>query len=338
MRIGTNPEKNTEVAQGDFYHQLVIPVYIPEDQGYYKDSFVIFKHCIQSVLKSCHPQTFITLVDNGSMAKVASYIDTLYQEQKIHEVIHTTNVGKINAFFKGIGGHRFSLITIADADVLFLNGWQAASYAIFEAYPKTGFVSTTPNPKLWKYHTGALLWRFFFSNRLTAAPIENPDALRHFASSIGNDRFFKEVHYAKALTLYENGTKAVLGSGHFVATYRGEIFYELQKSYSHLKLGADSVRTFLDAPVANRSMWRLATAQNYTYHMGNTAESWMAETQRTIEPSKEPIPKPKLPPMRKPTWVANLVVRLLGKLSSSSFFQKQFLRQKGFSANERSEY
>jgi cellulose synthase/poly-beta-1,6-N-acetylglucosamine synthase-like glycosyltransferase len=132
MRIGFNPNKNKPVEPNDFFHQVIIPVYIPNQEGYFKDSFKILQYCLESLLKTSHSKTYFTVVNNGSCNEVIEYLNSLQQQLKIHEIIHTSAIGKMNAILKGLMGHNFDLITIADADVLFLNNWQKNTYEVFK--------------------------------------------------------------------------------------------------------------------------------------------------------------------------------------------------------------
>ncbi len=153
MRKGINPQKD-KVEEGILeYHQVVVPVYIPNEEGYFKYSFDVLKLCLASLFKTCHNKTYITIVNNGSHDQVTEYLDSLLQSNQIHELIHTHNIGKVNAVYKGIMGHDFPLITVTDADVLFVEGWQENSYLVFEEFPKTGFVTPTPSSKPIKYFT-----------------------------------------------------------------------------------------------------------------------------------------------------------------------------------------
>jgi len=124
MRIGFNPNKDKELDSTDFIHQVVVPVFIPNHEDYFKDSFRILKYCLESLFKTSHNKTFFTIINNGSDKIVVDYLNNLLADGTIHELIHTTNIGKLNAILKGITGQKFQLITISDADVLFLNDWQ----------------------------------------------------------------------------------------------------------------------------------------------------------------------------------------------------------------------
>ena len=65
----------------------------------------------------------------------------------------------------------------------------------------------------------------------------------------------------------------MIGSGHFVATYKKDIF-ESVVTYIGYKMGGKS-EGYLDTLPLEKDYWRLTTADNYAYHMGNTIENWM---------------------------------------------------------------
>ena len=135
MRIGFNPYKDQPQESSEYLHQIIIPVFIPNHEGYFADSLRILKLCLESLFATTHSKTYITIVNNGSDAVVVNYLDSLLQAQKIHELIHTTNIGKVNAILKGIVGNNIELVTITDSDVLFLSNWQQETDKIFKTIP-----------------------------------------------------------------------------------------------------------------------------------------------------------------------------------------------------------
>lgn len=275
MRVGFNPNKDKVLPKSDYTHQVIVPVYIPHQNDYFKDSFQILQLCLESIFKTCHAKTYITVVNNGSCVEVVNYLNQLQQDVKVQEVIHTTAIGKLNAILKGLTGHQFPLITITDADVLFLNNWQKATYEVFEAFPKAGVVSTTPSSKVLKQYTSNVLISNFLSKKLKFTNVVNPNAMAMFAESIGNKDFYNLTHLKKNLTITNKNGCAVVGAGHFVATYKGVVFDNLKSRYSSLSMGGDSEVLFLDRPINDLGYWRLSTTENYTYHLGNRKEDWM---------------------------------------------------------------
>ncbi len=334
MRVGFNPNKDKELKSLDYFHQVIIPVYIPNHQGYFKDSFTILKYCLESLFKTSHKKTYFTIVNNGSSEKVVSYLNELYETDKIHEVIHTTNIGKLNAIFKGLVGQKFQLITITDADVLFLNNWQKETYKVFEIFKKAGSVSTTANPKLIRYHTSNILFEKGLSKDLRFSKVLNANGMKFFAKSIGHPELYNKYNLEKQLTISKGKVKAAIGAGHFVATYRGDIFNKLKFLESSFSLGGESERKLLDEPVVNRGYWRLATENNYTYHMGNTIESWMPETLVNIRDKKNNLSQPKLVKLKE-LRVLNFIKNVIfDKIIHKKIFWQFFLRYKGLSKNE----
>lgn len=202
---------------------------------------------------------------------------------KIQEIINTTNIGKLNAILKGISGHDFSLVTITDCDVLFLENWQKETYNIFENFPKTGVVCPTPSSRSLKNYTYNIWFDLLFSKSLHFTKVKNSKALKAFAVSIENPNFYNEVHLEKYLTVSNGNFKAVVGAGHFAATYRKEIFEGMNIKHTNYKLGGDSEQKLLDIPVVKKGMWRLSTENNFAYHLGNVQENWMRETVEALK-------------------------------------------------------
>ena len=275
MRIGLNPHKDKLQKESDYLHQIIIPVYIPNQEGYFKESFKIFKLCVTSLLNTIHDKTFVTIVNNGSAKEIKEYLDELHDEKKIHEVIHTQNIGKLNAILKGLSGNTIELVTISDADVLFLSNWQSETIKVFKTIPNAGVVGIVPQFKMYETNCGTLLFDNFFNKNLKFIPIKNKNALVRFYDSIGWDRNYNHDYLKFGLGLQVNDLKVFVGSGHFVATYKKDMFQEI-KTFIGYKLGGDS-ETYLDVAPLKNGYWRVTTYDNYASHLGNAWENWMDE-------------------------------------------------------------
>lgn len=277
MRQGFNPHKDQPQEKSEFDHQVIIPVFIPNHEGYFKDSFKIFKLCLESLFATVHAKTFITVVNNGSDAIITDYLETLFKARKIHELINTTNIGKVNAILKGLVGNNIELVTIADSDVLFLSHWQQETNKVYAAIPKAGVVGIVPQYRTYMTRCENILWNQLFSKNLKFLPVKNPQALELFYKSVGWDDGIMQHHNEIALGYEsENGLKTYLGSGHFVATYKKDMFDELV-TFIGFKMGGLS-EDYLDQCPLKKDYWRLTTYDNYAYHMGNVYEDWMGET------------------------------------------------------------
>jgi len=337
MRVGFNPNRDKYIQKNDFFHQVIIPVYIPNHEGYFRDSFKVLRYCLESLFRTSHSKTFFTVVNNGSCQDVADYLEKLKKENKIQEIVHTTAIGKLNAILKGLSGHKFDLITITDADVLFLNNWQKGVYNVFDVFKKAGAVGTTPSSKVLKHHTSNVIVENIFSSKLSFTNVLNPEAMKMFANSIGNDTFYRDVHLRKYLAITSKDTKAIIGTGHFVVTYRGEIFENLAVKYTSYSLGGDSESIFLDRPVEEEGYWRLSTEDNYTYHMGNVFEEWMDNVYNTLVPEVNEV-KTSLNLSYKPITCFCLPMRLFFRVIKKEPFWKIFLTRKGLTSEEAQNY
>lgn len=275
MRIGLNPHRDQPSEKSEYFHQIVIPVYIPNNEGYFKDSFRILELCLESLFCNIHDKTFITVVNNGSGDFVKSYLDKLFQEGKIQEIIHTQNIGKLNAVLKGLAGNNIELVTISDADVLFLPNWQSETTKVFREIPKAGVVGIVPQLSMYKTNCGNVIFENLFNKHLKFIPIKNQEALVHFYDSIGWKRDYNQDYLKLGLGFDYENLKCFVGSGHFVATYRKDLFEEIE-TYIGYKLGGPS-EGYLDKAPLKKGYWRLTTQDNFAYHMGNVYEDWMKE-------------------------------------------------------------
>lgn len=337
MRLGFNPHKNKIQTESGYFHQVVIPVYIPNEEDYFKDSFEILKLCLASLFKTSHNQTYITIVNNGSCEFIVDYLDHLYKENKIQELIHVSNIGYINAMLKGITGQNFPLITTSDADVIFLNGWQEATYSIFENFDKAGAVCPTPSSRSFKTHTSNIYWDNWFNGKIKFTDVVNPAALKAFGHSVGNPDFYNAIQLKKHLTLSGKNSKAVVGAGHFIVTYRAAIFNNLEKRYTEYILGGNSDDLF-DLPVVKKGFWRLSTTDNFTYHMGNVLEDWMFEEVSQLEQKNNESSFQLKSVKLSSKWSYYLKSKLFAKLLFNKKVLKYYFIMKGLSKDEAKNY
>ena len=276
MRIGNNPHKDQLIEKTPFTHQVVMPVYIPNQDDYFSDSLRILKLSLESLFKTTHSKTFFTIVNNGSSQVIIDYLEGLRNNGQIHELIHTVNIGKLNAVLKGLAGNNIELVTITDADVLFTGHWQLGTAKVFKTFPKVGVVGLVPQFNMFKSSCGNVIFDNFFSKKLKFLPIKSPKALAMFYRSIGWDETYNKDLLAYSIGLEHPDAHVFLGSGHFVATYKKQQFENL-KSYLEYKLGGDS-EGYLDSTPLDFDYWRVTTQENYAFHMGNVFEDWMLNT------------------------------------------------------------
>lgn len=326
MRVGLNPNKNIFQEKSRYIHQIVIPVYIPHHQGYFIDSFKILTLCLESLLETIHSKTFVTIVNNGSSKKVEDYLNQLKTQGRIHELIHSENIGKLNAIIKGLVGNNIELVTISDADVLFLPNWQIETVKVFDNVPQAGVVGIVPQFKMFVANCGNIIYDNFWNKKMTFIPVKNIKALTHFYDSIGWDRSYNNNYLKYNLGLkVKQDYNVLIGSGHFVATYKKDMFNDIT-SYIGFKLGGKSLE-FLDRAPLKNGYWRLTTEDNYAYHMGNTFEDWMQINSSLV---KEKYSYASNFNINKKTGKLAYFIknRVIPKLMSIDFVYKLFLKYK----------
>lgn len=303
MRKGENLSKDVLLPVSDVNHRIIIPLYIPEEEGYYKDAFSIFIYCLTSIQKTAFSNLKVSVVSNGCCENVNQKLYELQQQNLIDElIIEKENIGKINSILKVLRTAQERLITITDGDVLFLNNWEEAVTEIFESFPNAGAVCPVPVFRKQLNLTANIWFKYFFSNRLFFRPVKNPRAMEKFAQSLGwfslEERFKDLICTLKA----KNGTIAVLGCSHFVATYKREVFNAIPGINSSYKLGGDSENLYLDMPVIKMGGYRLATYDNFAFHLGNHLEPWMTEEFNSLTEAEKKIKEVNFKKLNK-SWV-----------------------------------
>lgn len=289
MRIGTNPEKNNKHLTIENYHRIIVPVYIPHFDGYFEETFEVFKLCIESLLKTVHKKTRITIYNNNCHQLVKDFIDEQYESSiYIDQVFHSKeNLGKINAILAAVKGNLEPLITITDADVLFKQGWQASVENVFVNFPEAGMVSPVPSSKALTNYTSSTWFYGFFRGKLAFQDVLDPEAMHKFDLSLGNkELMYKPIHLEKYLVLKnkKNLAEVVVGCGHFVATLKRDVFDKGTSEPAFIKIVGGVEGKFIDIPNDKLGYLRVATKGNFAYHMGNKTEQWMFDIVSDLTP------------------------------------------------------
>ncbi|WP_066219241.1 hypothetical protein [Formosa haliotis] len=283
MRIGMNPEKQEGKIRLNYQHRVIIVVYIPSLEGYYKEVFEVFKLCLASVTTTKNNKCAITIVNNGCCETVVNYINDQLKKDDVDSVIHhKQNIGKMDALIGAARGSREPLITLSDVDILYKTGWQEAVETIFYGMNQVGSVSPIPVRNSLYYGASSTLKRIIL-NKVKYSPQaipENFDSYNRFLESVGWE---KETDKNLLWPVIEsNNIKSVLGSMHQVMTLNREIIMNVvPKEPSFILVGNDSELNYCDLPIDYSGGMRLSTYNNYAFHMGNTVEPWMQLIQET---------------------------------------------------------
>lgn len=278
MRIGINPEKENNRLSLESYHRVVIPVYIPNlEEDYFKDGLKIFQLCIKSLLHTIHSKTRISLIDNGCCKIVQDYLKELYDSyDEIDQLLNSKiNLGKVNAIYSAVKSNLEPLITISDADVMFLPNWQSNVEGILRDFPESGMVSPVPSSLGYRSEfINSTVFYGVFKGKIKFDNVINPEGLKKFQESIGRE-MYDAIHLEKYITVSNSKNSAVVGCGHFVATLRSDIFKTAPSEVCQHKIVGGSESTYFDIPNDKAGFLRLATKDNYAYHLGNVFETWM---------------------------------------------------------------
>lgn len=316
MRKGFNATRHQPIKNSKAQHRLIIPLYIPHEKDYYLDAFKIFELCVQSIKKGAVAVTPITVIANGCSQEIHEKLLQLVPQGWIDELfIETEQIGKVNSIRKAILASEEEFLTITDGDVLFLKDWDASVAQVFNAFPQATAVAPVPIHKTFNQFVSNIWFDHLFSNNIAFAKVENPEALERFVQSIGwphlNEHQKLEILTLKA----KNGTQAVVGCSHFCTTYRRDVFQFAPLKSTKFTLGGDSEKEYLDLPSIQANGYRLSTAENHAYHLGNKFEPWMQEEfDRIQEQDKRIVNWPKMKILKKSLFRFYLKNRLFKKL------------------------
>ncbi|MDD7885184.1 glycosyltransferase [Flavivirga sp. 57AJ16] len=336
MRVGENVSRDKLIEKRSGNHRVIMPLYIPHETDYYKDSFSIFKMCLLSVNKTASSDVAISVVSNGSSKSVNKRLLEFYEQGVINElIIEKDEIGKINCILKVLRTSDERFLTITDSDVLFLNDWENEVMKIFEAFPKASAVSPMPVFRTQNHYTSNIIFDYFFSKNIKFSEVKNAEALTRFAKSIGwewLDKKWKDVIMTIDAPL--NDLKAVVGCNHCTVTYKREIFESIPNKNSKYKLGGDSEGLYLDQPSMYYDGYRLATYNNYAYHLGNKIEPWMLDTFDALKESDKKEFRFVAPFLKKSKFRHALKNVFFKKIIARKKIRKAYYLRKGLSAEK----
>ncbi|MFD2909784.1 glycosyltransferase family A protein [Flavobacterium ardleyense] len=282
MRVGINPQKEERKITMNTHHRIIVVVYIPNEEGFYQNSLAVFKMCLDSIIATTNPNIAITVVNNGSFVKVYNLLNLYLKEKKIDTLIsHNTNIGKIDAQIGAARGSREKYITLTDADILFVKGWQERVEEVFCAFKNVGSVSPIPIRTGLYAGTSSVLKQILL-RKLNFKFIEIPD------NHINYNKFLESINWdleqndeGKWPVIENYKTKAVVGSAHQVLTIDRDILFSTSPSNPSLTLvGGNSEHNYIDVPIDKSNKLRLSTYNNFAFHIGNNLEDWMVAIQK----------------------------------------------------------
>ena len=335
MRAGNNPAKSASEVSGYGRHRVILPIYIPNFEGYFEHALEVLQLCLTSLRHTAAERAAITLIANGCHPAVSEELQRQFEEGWINQLLlNQINRGKTDAVVAAARGSFEPLVTIADSDVLFRPGWLEAVDEMFEAFPEAGFVSPFPSASGLRYNTSATFLEALVRRELRFEKVVLDEDLDRFAQSIGQPNFFQSEFRAAQLIVRRRHITACVGAGHFVFTARREVINGMPPEPSLRALDGTADQFWLDVPGDVLGFWRLSTPQAYVNHMGNYPEKWMHE--ELAETLQQPIPASRtqatLPsiPWRWPRWVPLRLRRKLLQGTKREWVQQIVYRHLGY--------
>lgn len=286
MRIGTNPAKFQQDMNTLKPHRIIIPVHLP-DLGidYYLNGLDVFKLTIKSLQNSIDRSfSSITIIADGCCSEVLEYVHSIEGIDRI--IVHKENKGKVYAVITEIKASYEALITVADADVYFHMGWLQASLDIFQEYPRASTVSPLPVVQHGIHYNSAVFWDRYFLGNLKYGKCASSKDTGYYLLGLNNNNLFTRStgeSWDKKHYFLGNTIEAIVGSTHFCATYRRELFKSIN-DFPEYKFKTDFELEFLDQPSNYQGFYRLSTKQAYVYHMGNQLDDNYTSHNPTYNP------------------------------------------------------
>jgi hypothetical protein len=277
MRQGQNPAKMGLKAYQSKQLGVALLSYIPNQEGFFKDSLEIFIYQIAS-LRAATSDFDLLVFDNGSCPEVREELLRLYGKGLIHFlVLSQFNIGKVGAINWLLSAMPNDWISYSDGDMFFRPGWLENSLAIFEAFPSAGLVFAQPTlfdtlrGTGQAYHQLETDARYTLSQRLVPA-----ESVREYALGFGvKAKLEKELMETPVCVAEEkaSGVLAVVGGGHNQFLVRREVARRIVPLPTHLALSPIEDSAF-NRRVDELGLLQLSTFEPFTFHVGNRLDDW----------------------------------------------------------------
>ncbi len=276
MRQGMNPAKDGSVLQAYGRHRIIIPVYIPNLEGYFSSSLEILDLCLKSIQRTVDGRANVTLISNGSDMRVVAALRDYFAEGWIDQlIVNRENRGKVDALVSAARGAFEPFVTLTDFDVLYKPNWIDAVEDIFLQYPECGYVAPVPTGGIWT-GTSTTILSALLAFELRFINIVPHEDLDRFARSIDRPDMYDAYKHVQ-MVVSRRGRQACVGAGHFAFTMRRELLAGMPQEPSLRAVSGNSEVSRFNWPCDQLGYWRLSTTRAFAYHMGNKAEPWMID-------------------------------------------------------------
>jgi len=328
VRSGQNPSKSGIPAYTPQQLGIALLVYIPFNEGYFKNSLDILKFQIESLYKNTKSKFDLLVFDNGSCIEVIQALSELRDDGYIEWlVLSKNNLGKVGAWNWIFGSLPNELICYADSDVLFREGWLEDSLAILDAFPNSGMVSAQPTfHDVLDGNGTAHLDLKDDQNYEFGKYRPEYEIVEEYCLGIGADdelssRFFDmELPYITNLT---SSTNAVIGATHmqFIIpkhVARDVIPLPVSKGLHRAET------TTLDQKIDELGYLHLSTKKNHVMHMGNVITEELVSEVNSFNGEMDKDPGPAVMVLSKKSTLFRMVSKLIKIPTLNQFFLRVY--------------
>jgi hypothetical protein len=302
MRQGQNPAKKDVPAYQAESLGIATLVYIPMLEGYFAQSWEVFRRHIAS-LRQYTSEPFNYLVfDNGSCSEVKHELARLHEAGWIDWlVLSEHNLGKTGALNMILAGMPNEWVCFADSDMLFRPGWLDESWKIERAFPNCGMIGAQVIFPDWDVDRGNTAFRQTQDARFHFEQIQ-PEVwiVEEYCRARGITGERREKYASMPLdrvTARESGVQAILGgNSHQQFLARAAVLREVLPLPASLQLSRKE-DTYQDAEIDRRGYLHLTTTVPYLYHMGNSLDEELNDELARLklpdvgEAIRQPVPR-----------------------------------------------
>jgi len=277
MRQGQNPAKLGLKAYQSKRLGVALLSYIPDQEGFFKNSLEILKYQIAS-LHAVTTDFDLLVFDNGSCPAVREELLRLYNSGLIHILfLSQFNIGKVGAINWLLSAMPNEWICYSDGDMFFRPGWLENSQAIFDVFPSAGLVFAQPTlfdtlrGSGQAYHQLETDQRYCLSQELIPA-----ESVREYALGFGVkaelENQMKETP-VRVVVEKSSGVRAVVGGGHNQFLVRRDVARRIVPLPTQLALSPLEDSAF-NRRVDDLGLLQLSTIEPFTFHVGNRLDDW----------------------------------------------------------------
>jgi hypothetical protein len=332
MRQGQNPAKMGLKAYQPKRLGVALLSYIPNQEGFFKDSLEVLKYQIASI----HAATsdFDLLVfDNGSCPEVKEELLGLHTSGLIHFLfLSQFNIGKVGAINWLLSAMPNEWICYSDGDMFFRPGWLETSLAIFGAFPSAGLVFAQPTLFDTLRGSGQAVHQLETDGRYRLSRVIPPaESVREYARGFGvSEKLEKELLETAVCVAEEqsSGVRAVVGGGHNQFLVRREVARQMVPLPTLYALSPIEDSAF-NRHVDELGYLQLATFEPFTFHVGNRLDDWTRHEIARLGLENVSAPSGDQHDRSLPAssgWLKRRALTFLDRLSRAAFFDKLLRR------------